>query len=70
MRILLALTAFSALLLAPVGASAQKSQQETTSQQDLREGIIAEPATPKREDILRSETNSDNTTGAAPRPNR
>jgi hypothetical protein len=66
MRTLLAATAVSALLLAPVGANAQKSQQETTSQQDLREGVKVEPSTPKRQDILRSETNSDDTTGAAP----
>jgi hypothetical protein len=66
MRTLLAATAVSALLLAPVGAYAQKSQQETSSQQDLREGVKAEPSTAKRQNILRSETNSNDTTGAAP----
>ncbi|HEY4922439.1 MAG TPA: hypothetical protein VII40_20220 [Xanthobacteraceae bacterium] len=64
MRTLLAATAVSALLFAPVGAHAQKSQQETTSEQDLRESIKAEPSTPKRENILRSETNRNDTLGA------
>jgi hypothetical protein len=59
MRTLLAATAV-ALLLVPVGAYAQRSEQTTETQQDLRQGIKAEPATPKRDNILRSETNKDN----------
>jgi hypothetical protein len=66
MRTLLAATAVSALLLVPVGAYAQKSQQETPAQQDLRKGVKAEPSTAKRQNILRSETNKNDTTGTAP----
>ncbi|HEY4922440.1 MAG TPA: hypothetical protein VII40_20225 [Xanthobacteraceae bacterium] len=66
MRTLLAATAVSALLLVPVGAYAQKSEQTTDTQQNFRQGVKAEKATPKRENILRSETNKNNTNGAAP----
>jgi len=66
MKTLLIATAASALLLAPVGAYAQKSPQGTETQQDFRAGVKAETPTVKRKEILRSETNRNSTTGAAP----
>ena len=66
MRSLLAATAVTALLLAPVGAYAQRSQQTTETQQSFRDGVKAEKPTAKRQQILRSETNRNDTTGAAP----
>ena len=66
MRTLLAATAMSALLLAPVGAYAQRSQQTTETQQNFRDSVKAEKPTAKRQHILRSETNRNDTTGVAP----
>ena len=63
MRSLLAATAVSALLLVPVGAYAQKSQQTTDTQQNFRQGVKAEKPTAKRQNILRSETNKDDAGG-------
>jgi hypothetical protein len=63
MRTLLAATAVSALLLVPVGAYAQKSQQTTDTQQNFRQSVKAEHPTAKRHHILRSESNKNNTTG-------
>jgi hypothetical protein len=65
MRTLLTATALSALLLVPVGAYAQKSQQTTSTQENFRHGVKAERPTLKRREILRSETNRNETTGAA-----
>ena len=66
MRTLLAATAVSALLLVPVGAYAQKSEQTTDTQQNFRQGVKAEKPTAKRQNILRSETNKGDTSAAAP----
>ena len=66
MRTLLTATALSALLLVPVGAYAQKSTQTTETQENFRHGVKAEKPTVKRKQILRSETNRNETTGAAP----
>jgi hypothetical protein len=66
MRTLLAATAAAALLLAPVGAYAQRSNQTTETQQDFRDGVKAEKPTTKRQEILRGETNKNDTSGAAP----
>ena len=66
MKTLLAATAASALLLVPVGAYAQKSNQGTEVQENFRAGVKAEKPTVKRKEILRSETNRNATTGAAP----
>ena len=66
MRTLLTATALSALLLVPVGAYAQKSTQTTATQENFRHGVKAERPTLKRREILRSETNRNETTGAAP----
>ncbi|HLH92780.1 MAG TPA: hypothetical protein VKX28_30510 [Xanthobacteraceae bacterium] len=63
MRSLLAATAVSALLLVPVGAYAQRSQQTTDTQQNFRQSVKAEKPTLKRKHILRSETNRNTTTG-------
>jgi hypothetical protein len=68
MRSLLAATAVTALLLAPVGAYAQRSQQTTDTQQNFRQGVKAEKPTAKRKNILRGETNKNETTGTAPAP--
>ena len=64
MRTLLAASAVSALLLVPVGAYAQKSQQTTDTQQNFRQSVKSEHPTMKRKHILRSETNKNDTTGA------
>ena len=64
MRTLLAATAFSALLLIPVGAYAQRSPQTTDTQQSFRQSVKSEHPTAKRHHILRSETNKNDTTGA------
>ena len=66
MRTLLAAAAASALLLIPVGAYAQKSQQTTDVQQNFRDSVKARHSTYKRRHILRSETNRNETTGVAP----
>ena len=66
MRTLFAATAASALLLVPVGAYAQKSPQTTETQENFRAGVKAEKPTVKRKEILRSETNRNDTTGMAP----
>lgn len=66
MRTLLAATALSAMLLAPVGAYAQRSQQTTGTQQNFRDSVKAEKPTAKRHHILKGETNRNETTGAAP----
>ena len=66
MRILLAATAATALLLAPVGAYAQRSTQTTDTQQNFRDSVKAEKPTAKRRHILRAETNRNETVGAAP----
>jgi len=66
MKTLLAATAVSALLLVPVGAYAQKSNQGTETQENFRAGVKAEKPTVKRKEILRSETNRNETMGAAP----
>ena len=66
MKTLLAATAVSALLLVPVGAYAQKSSQGTETQENFRAGVKAVKPTVKRKEILRSETNRNETTGAAP----
>lgn len=58
MRTLLAATAASALLLLPMGAYAQQSPQQTPAQQDLQNGVKSEHPTPKRDQIIRSETNT------------
>ena len=65
MQALLAATAMSALLLAPVGAYAQRSQQTTGTQQNFHDSVKAENPTAKRQHILRGETNRNDTTGAA-----
>ena len=70
MRTLLVAAAFSTLFLAPVGAYAQTGGTQTTpAQQDLKDGVKAEPRTMKRQEIIRSETNKNDTTGTAPGPN-
>ena len=66
MKTLFVATAASALLLAPVGAYAQKSPQGTEVQENFRAGVKAEKPTAKRKEILRSETNRNDTTGMAP----
>ncbi len=66
MRKVLAATAVSALLLVPVGAYAQRSNQTTESQQNFRDNVKAEKPTAKRQHILRGETNKNDTNGAAP----
>lgn len=66
MRTLLTATALSAFLLVPVGAYAQKSPQTTETQENFRHGVKAETPTMKRKEILRSETNRNETTGTAP----
>jgi hypothetical protein len=66
MKTFLAATAASAILLLPVSAYAQKSNQGTETQEDFRAGVKAEKPTVKRKEILRSETNRNETTGAAP----
>jgi uncharacterized protein YraI len=69
MRTLLAATAVTALLLAPVGAYAQRSTQTTETQENFRAGVKAEQPTVKRQEILRGESNKDQTqtNGAADR---
>ena len=67
MRILLAATAASTLLLIPVGAHAQRSPQTTETQQSFRDSVKARHPTAKRRHILRSETNRNETYGAGPR---
>jgi hypothetical protein len=66
MKTLLTATAVSALLLAPVGAYAQRSNQTTETQENFRASVKAEKPTAKRKHILRGETNRNDTTGAAP----
>jgi len=66
MKALLVATAASALLLVPVGAYAQKSSQTTEVQENFRAGVKAEKPTAKRKEILRAETNRNETMGAAP----
>jgi len=67
MRTLLAGIAASALLLIPVGAYAQNGTQQTETQQDLKDSVKAKPPTQKRQEIIRSESDKDNTSGAAPK---
>jgi hypothetical protein len=66
MKTLLTAAAATALLLLPVGAYAQKSAQGTDAQENFRAGVKAETPTAKRQEILRGETNRNDTTGAAP----
>ncbi len=66
MRTFLAAIATSALILAPVSAIAQNGQQETPTQQTFKDSVKAKQPTPKREDIIRSETDKSSTTGVAP----
>jgi hypothetical protein len=65
MRTFLAATALSLVLLTPA-AYAQNTQQTTETQTNFKAGVKAEPRTPKRQNIIRSETNKNETTGAAP----
>jgi hypothetical protein len=67
MRTLLAGIAALALLLIPVGAYAQNGTQTTETQQDLKDSVKAKPPTQKRQDIIRSESDKNNTNGAAPK---
>ena len=58
MRTILMAGAFSALLLAPVGAyAATAGQQSTGAQSDLRHNVKAKHPTYKRHQIIRSELN-------------
>ena len=45
------------IVLLTSGAFAQQSQQTTDDQQNLKNNVQAQPATPKREEIIRSESN-------------
>jgi hypothetical protein len=66
MRTFITAAALSTLLALP-GAFAQTGGNQTTdTQQSFKDGVKAQPRTPKRENIIRSETNKNDTTGAAP----
>jgi hypothetical protein len=58
--------AVSVLVLQPLLPPPPPPPPPPEEQQDLRQGVKAEPATPKRENILRSETNKDNPAPPAP----
>lgn len=67
MRTLLAALATSALVVLPFGAMAQSTGQQTTpAQETLKDSVKAKPPTPKRQDIIRSESDKNSTTGATP----
>jgi hypothetical protein len=63
---LAAAIAASALVVIPVGAYAQNGTQTTETQQDLKDSVKAKPRTQKRQEIIRSESDKNNTNGAAP----
>lgn len=72
MRFLLAGAGLTAMLLLPLGASAQQGRQQTDDQASFSHSVKALPSTPKRRHIMRSElstrTNRGHSTmGAAPR---
>lgn len=54
---LLAATALSGTVFAPVGAHAQPSRQATGDQTEFRQGVQARHPTYKRRQIIRSELN-------------
>jgi hypothetical protein len=64
---LAAALAASALVVIPVGAYAQNGQQTTATQSTFKDSVKAKPRTMKRERIIRSESDKNTTTGAAPR---
>jgi hypothetical protein len=70
MRTFLAAMTATAILALPIGAMAQQNpQQQTPAQQNLKDGVKAEPRTPKRDQIIRSEESQPvpgHTTGTAP----
>ena len=57
---------WTALLMVPMSAYAQRSTQTTDTQQNFRQSVKAERPTAKRHHILRSESNKGSTTGVAP----
>ena len=73
MKSLAAAGAFAVLLLVPVGANAQQGRQATDDQTSFKHSVQAEPSTPKRRQIIRSELSTrtnrlhHSTMGAAPR---
>jgi hypothetical protein len=67
MRTFLVATALSVLAFVPSGAFAQSNGSQTTeTQQTFKDGVKAQPRTEKRDNIIRSETNKNETSGAAP----
>jgi hypothetical protein len=46
----------------------QSGQQTTEPQQNLKDNVKAKPRTEKRQEIIRSESNKNTTTGTAPAP--
>jgi hypothetical protein len=55
MKLILASAGLSALLLLPVNANAQQSRQQTDDQASFSQSVKAQPSTPKRRHIIRSE---------------
>lgn len=55
MKIILAGAGLSALLLLPLSANAQQTHQQTDDQASFSQSVKAQPSTPKRRHILRSE---------------
>ncbi len=72
MKCLLAAAAFS-LMLVPLAANAQQGRQATGDQESFKQSVKAEPSTPKRRQIIRSELSTrtnhihHGTVGAGPR---
>jgi hypothetical protein len=69
-KLLLAATVVSALVSSTgTGALAQNDRQATPAQQNFKDSVKGEPRTPKRENIIRSESgqgHAGRTTGTAP----
>jgi hypothetical protein len=55
MKLILAGVGLSALLLLPLSANAQQGRQQTDDQASFSQTMKAQPATPKRRHIIRSE---------------
>ncbi len=72
MKCFLAAAGF-ALMLMPLAANAQQGRQATDDQDSFKKSVQAEPSTPKRRQIIRSELSTrtnrghNSTMGAAPR---
>ncbi len=57
MKCLLAAVGFSIMLM-PIAANAQRGRQATDDQESFKQSVQAEPSTPKRRQIIRSEVST------------